>query len=377
MLNPPNVKTRKYQTVVQGGAAKTLSFDLNGNLIQLTANGSPLTSYSWDAAHRCVAINEVGGTYRTEFVYDGNWRRVKIIEKDNGVIISERRFIWDGFEMAEERDANDQVVKRFFSQGFQIVSGPNVGIYFYTKDHLGSIREVVDANGNVVNRYDYLPFGQRTKVSGTLDSDFGYTGHFTYQPSWMVEEHVLSPFRIYRPDLGRWTQPDFAGMVDGPNDMIYVGNNVINYVDPLGLVNWKKVVTGALTTTGSAATIAGGIILTGGTAGVASPLGIGAILVGVTGAGLGLTTMAAGFADDDGDCPNNIPQGAGQLAGRMTGNPLLEDAGSIFDFGFGIFGPSVPRALSAATTGSNLLLNPVGGAGNDVPNSLNGGQPGL
>jgi hypothetical protein len=43
--------------------------------------------------------------------------------------------------------------------------------YYYIKDHLGSIRSVIDGGGDVMESYDYYPFGlkmpNRTFVSGT------------------------------------------------------------------------------------------------------------------------------------------------------------------------------------------------------------------
>ena len=56
--------------------------------------------------------------------------------------------------MSEERDASGiNVTKRFFAQGEQI-AGAN---YYYTRDHLGSIREMTDSTGTIQARYDYDP----------------------------------------------------------------------------------------------------------------------------------------------------------------------------------------------------------------------------
>ena len=46
--------------------------------------------------------------------------------------------------------------------------------YFYTKDHLPQrLREMTNASGTLVARYDYDPYGRRTLVSGTDLADFG------------------------------------------------------------------------------------------------------------------------------------------------------------------------------------------------------------
>lgn len=123
-----NQQTNNYQVDVATGPSRTLSYDLNGNL---TSDGSK--TYEWDGANRCLAINL--GTHRTEFTYDGVSRRVKIIEKDNGVVSSTKKLLWCGMEICEERDSSNAVTKRFYSQGEQV----DGSAYLYSRDHLGSI----------------------------------------------------------------------------------------------------------------------------------------------------------------------------------------------------------------------------------------------
>ena len=45
---------------------------------------------------------------------------------------------------------------------------------YYTMDQLGSVRELVDSSGVVRADYRYSTYGERTKVGGDLDSDFGF-----------------------------------------------------------------------------------------------------------------------------------------------------------------------------------------------------------
>jgi RHS repeat-associated protein len=116
----------------------------------------------------------------------------------------------------------------------KLETGPAIGTYFYTRDHLGSIREVTDASGTVRARYTYDPYGRRVRVAGDVDADFGFAGMF-----WSAEAGLaLTRFRAYDPDLGRWCSRDplpNAEVEEGPNLYAYVGNNPLNLVDPLGL----------------------------------------------------------------------------------------------------------------------------------------------
>ena len=39
--------------------------------------------------------------------------------------------------------------------------------YYYTRDHLGSVREMLNSSGSIVSRLSYDPYGKMTVVSGT------------------------------------------------------------------------------------------------------------------------------------------------------------------------------------------------------------------
>jgi RHS repeat-associated protein len=152
----------------------------------------------------------------------------------NGIEDSLRQLVWCDSDICEERDAAGVVTKRFFDRGVKIESGPNAGAYFYTRDHLGSIRELVDSSDQVRAHYEYDPFGRRTQTTGDVPSDFGFAGMF-----WASEVALsFTQFRVYDPELGRWLSRDplrEAEMNEGPNLFAYVGNNPVNLVDSLGL----------------------------------------------------------------------------------------------------------------------------------------------
>jgi RHS repeat-associated protein len=224
--------TKHYQlTVGATGTPKVLTYDLNGNLIS-AVTGSAQETYEWDGANRLVAINHrtssAPGT-RSEFTYDGAGHRVRIVEKDDtGAVTSDKHYVWCGMDLCEERDfANSSLNKKYFGQGVEIGTAK----YFYSRDHLGSIREMVDSSGTIQARYDYDPYGRRTKVSGSMDSDFGFTGHFYHAPSGLF----LAPYRAYDPDTGRWIRRDPIGENGGMNLYGYVGNSPVNFNDPSGL----------------------------------------------------------------------------------------------------------------------------------------------
>lgn len=220
-----NSTTNNYQVVVtDNDVSKTLAFDLNGNQTSVITPTGTIT-YQWDAANRLVSIT--GPVNQSLFTYDGAGRRIQIIEKQNGVAISTNNFVWDGVMLCEQRDNTGNVTKRFFGEGEQIAGVS----YYFTKDHLGSIREMTDSAGKLQARYDYDPYGRRTKISGSMDADFGFTGHYTHSASGLC----LTLFRAYDPDLGRWLSRDPIAEKGGLNLYEYAEDNPLNKFDPYGL----------------------------------------------------------------------------------------------------------------------------------------------
>ena len=215
-----NTATNRYNLTVTGSGSKTLVYDANGNL---TSDGT--RTFEWDSMNRLTAVNS--GTNRSEFTYNGLSQRVTIVEKDNDAITSTKNLIWVGSEICEERDAGNSVAKHYYPQGMQAGSTN----YYYSRDHLGSVRELTDSSGVMQARYDYDPYGRRTKLTGTVDADFGFTGHYYHQPSALH----LALYRAYDADLGRWISRDPKGEESEVALYEYVHNRPLRDVDPLGL----------------------------------------------------------------------------------------------------------------------------------------------
>ncbi len=209
-----------------------LSYDSAGNL---TSDGEGKT-FEWDAANRLVAISYAGTTKRSEFAYDGFGRRIAIVEKMGTTVLSTKRFVWIGERIAQERDAANAITRRYFYEGEQRSEAAGVPRnYYYTRDHLGSIREVTNGAGSVLAHYSYDPYGKRTKPSEKVDVDFGHTGHYYHTPSGLN----LALYRAYHPGLGRWISRDPMEEPFGLNLYQNVQNDPVNRVDPLGLFDFR------------------------------------------------------------------------------------------------------------------------------------------
>ena len=130
------------------------------------------------------------------------------------------------------------VTKQFYDQGEQI-NGAN---YYYTKDKIGSIRELIDSNGNVQANYDYDSWGRQTVLNQTVTADFGYTGFYINKSTGFD----LTWYRVFDPEKGRWLSRDpinnifrtgYGTNVPGGDELYsYVNNNPWKFKDSLGLL---------------------------------------------------------------------------------------------------------------------------------------------
>jgi RHS repeat-associated protein len=218
-----NTRTNNYQTIVPPQLTYSPTFDPDGNEL---SNGAGQT-YTWDAKNELASITYANGN-STAFTYDALERRIEILE--SGTTSSTKQFVWDGAQLAEERNGSNAVTKRFYAEGEQIAGSS----YYYTRDHLGSVREMTDSTGAIQARYDYDPYGRTRFVQGTMASDFQYAGYYEHASSSLN----LTYFRAYDPNTGKWLSRDplrDAEMGQGPNLYEYVKNGPIRLKDPLGL----------------------------------------------------------------------------------------------------------------------------------------------
>lgn len=212
-----NTKTDLHQNHVNTPSSQTLTFDLNGNM---TSDG--INTYKWDAANRLIEIDYPGSNNYTQIYYASSGGRTKIIEVANNVTTSTKQFF-----AGEERDANGNVTKQFFGRGV-VIAGTS---YFYERDHLGSIRQLTDASGNVVSAYSFQPYGGKVTLAEAISSDFQYAGYYFHARSGLN----LTPFRAYSPSQSSWLSRDPLSDFIGSSMYAYVENNPLGYKDPLGL----------------------------------------------------------------------------------------------------------------------------------------------
>jgi type VI secretion system secreted protein VgrG len=124
-------------------------------------------------------------------------------------------------------------------------------VYHTLRDVLGSVIGLADANGSLVERYTYDPYGrplierwnavlsqweQPTGLAGPAASVFGNPFLWTGQRYDAATETYHFLYRTYSPWLGRWLQRDPLGYEGGSLNLLeYVNGRPTLVRDPLGL----------------------------------------------------------------------------------------------------------------------------------------------
>jgi RHS repeat-associated protein len=102
-------------------------------------------------------------------------------------------------------------------------------------DHQGTIKDVVDRNGAVLNHISYDSFGQVVSQTSSIELRFGYTGR-----EWDTETGLdYYRARYYDPSVGRFISEDPLGFGGKDTNLIrYVKNSPTNWVDPSGKITF-------------------------------------------------------------------------------------------------------------------------------------------
>jgi len=198
------------------------NYDATGNM---TADG--INSYTYDAAGNLASAAGVS------YSYDGNNLRVK---KSNGTLYW-RNFMGD---TVVESDLSGTLTNQYmFFDGKRVARADSSGnVFYYFSDQLGSTRAITNSAGAVCYSADYTAFGGEISFSNTCPQNYKFTGYERDQESGL--DYAI--FRSYSSRLGRFMQPDPAGLdATNPtnpqtwNQYAYVLNQPCNLIDPLGL----------------------------------------------------------------------------------------------------------------------------------------------
>ena len=101
-------------------------------------------------------------------------------------------------------------------------------------DRLGTIRDLINNSGSIIDHVDYSAFGTQLGESNPTNGD-RLVG-FARLERDTVTGLNLAVNRVQNPGTGRWTSQDPMGFGGGDTELYgFVGNDPVDSADPTGL----------------------------------------------------------------------------------------------------------------------------------------------
>ncbi|MBK27072.1 MAG: hypothetical protein CME70_23915 [Halobacteriovorax sp.] len=241
-------------------------YDDNGNLSSKNAKASTdVIQYVHNSENQLVGIDYYDGTTKTKeitYTYDAIGRRVKKVVNDIATPANSktRKFVYDSNEVLAQMDESNQVLSIYTHSTLRTddtlsvditVDGVSKGLaqtaqsYFYGKDAQGTVIDILDSAGSIVQHYAYSSFGELIKILDPSNEDISgvekLAPYFTYTNREFDEESGLYYYRarMYDANVGRFLSVDpHPGSSSSPithlSKYIYTANNPIRLLDPSG-----------------------------------------------------------------------------------------------------------------------------------------------
>ncbi len=238
--------------LMTSAGSAVVDWDNNG---QITAKGA--TTYDWDFSGRLKSVDgpakwlecrygpdktpvwqltglngETSGQYK-RFVYDTNGSYPVLLlvlsEDGTGEANQAERYFW----------VNGQnIAVQVLTPDGRDLPGATGELYYNIHDRLGSIRQVIDSNLTIVNRFDYDPYGKTTLEDFAVGCDYEsyhrFAGYKWEDAAGMYNCNA----RWYDPELMRFISRDpVRGKFRDPLSLhryLYCLNNPANMIDPDG-----------------------------------------------------------------------------------------------------------------------------------------------
>ena len=369
----------------QGNDLERYVYDPAGNILSKTVHGKT-TRFTYDAANQITSRTNPDGSV-VQYRYDAAGRLIqegtrayvygyqdKVEEiRENGKTVArftygldgqlesmtrtdgrEENFYWDGLALIG-RGKSTFLNEPYVTGGNPIASDGKAML----NDMLGSTIGIRD--GEKMTPVSMTTFGESS------DPEAMYTG----------KPHVdglgyAFLFRNYRAELGKWQTVDPLGYPDGWNQLAYVNNIIIAFIDPLGCF-WESVTeiaTGIIVGAGSGAGVGAivGSVVPG--VGTAAGAAAGAITGAISGA---IASLSHGLANPPQSYAEALASGAldGLFSGTVAG---MGPAGAGYTMAAGVVSGVLSAGVNSNWDNEAMFIGGIlggvygwgGNAGNDA-----------
>ncbi len=227
------------QLLTDGNAS--YQYDKNANTTQkIDIASGAIVTFGYDNRNRMTSAIDVVNGMQATYGYDALGRRIES-DVTLGAVTTVTRFANDDTRQVwADMDGSNALQMRYLRGDSLLwlparISGGGTAAWMLD-DRMGSVRNVVDASGAVIDTISFDGFGNKTSEANPANGGVylwdGYrfdseTGLFRPDTSWI---------RLYGPAVGRWWSVDPILFDSGDaNPWRYALNSPTNYSDPSGL----------------------------------------------------------------------------------------------------------------------------------------------
>jgi RHS repeat-associated protein len=194
-------------------------------------DGTTVNVYTYDYDRYLTAFDTTGTDNDATYVYDAGKRRIaKTVDSTT------TKYFLDGANVIADFDGDNVLQATYVTPGLDdnVSLATGGSTYYYMKDGLGSIRNLIDSNEATQNTYDYYAFG---KELGSWTENV--TNRYTYTAREYDEESEQYYYRArYYDGSKRFNRRDPVE----PYGYVYCRNNPTASKDPTGLISVRLVV---------------------------------------------------------------------------------------------------------------------------------------
>jgi len=207
----------------------TYTYDADGNLATRT-DSSGTTNFSFDVQGQLIAI--VGPSGTTYYEYDALGNRVASTRDG-----ARTEYLIDPAGLntvVGEYDSSGAVLANYIQGAGLVGRADQTGLAYYDFDAVGNTAALTDMTGNILNEYQYLPFGEMTTQTVSVSNPFTFGGELG-----VIDEgdgFYQMRARFYDTGTGQFLSNDPLGQTAGGSINLrqYAFNNPVSFVDPSG-----------------------------------------------------------------------------------------------------------------------------------------------
>ena len=210
------------QMIVNGNNLGYPTYDERGNMTQNVEAGLQMSYNLCNLPKQISTMN--GKTVKYTYFADGT--------KFKAVDAAGSGFVYTGSLRWRVQNGVLTPESIAITGGRAVYSSNSWATNYYITDHLGSVRAVTDAEGEVLDTFDYMPYGSEISSTSSTTTDYRFTGK---ERQSMVNNSIYDSFARFQNTYGRFMSIDpKAESFYHISPYTYCAGDPVNLVDPNG-----------------------------------------------------------------------------------------------------------------------------------------------